>query len=424
MKAIVISLILLSAGLWAQVENTGHNNPYALVPTVYIDVANYKSAFEGKTKVDVFLKVPYSSIQFTKDSKGYKGGYSVTLTYYGEDEEEIKFETTWNEKVFVENYNTTTSKNSYNISYRTTSLNPGKYKLRCIIEDSDSKKNVTISAVANVPVFIDSVDLSDIVLVSKFLRDESGEKIVPHVSNIITNKDEKISFFYELYSDKDRSVFLEYQVMDEEDEQIYSQIVSEDIKQGTNIVHHHINNEKIALGNFKLMINVESEKGELIKNVVKKFRSKIFGFPNSITNLTSAISQMEYIANSNEIEFIQEGENFDDQLKRYLAYWNQKDPSPNTEENEVMLEYYRRIAYANEKFTNYKEGWKTDMGMIYVTLGPPNQVDRHPFDYDSKPYEIWDYYEINKRFIFVDQTGFGDYRLAQPVYGDWYRYRY
>lgn len=63
------------------------------------------------------------------------------------------------------------------------------------------------------------------------------------------------------------------------------------------------------------------------------------------------------------------------------------------------------------------------MGMVYVTLGSPNNVERHPFEYDSKPYEVWDYYDINRRFVFVDQTGFGDYRLVTPFFGE-YRYRY
>jgi hypothetical protein len=70
------------------------------------------------------------------------------------------------------------------------------------------------------------------------------------------------------------------------------------------------------------------------------------------------------------------------------------------------------------------EGWRSDRGMVYITLGPPNNIDRHPFDYDAKPYEIWEYYDMNQQFIFVDETGFGDYRLTTPMYGDMYRYRY
>ena len=62
--------------------------------------------------------------------------------------------------------------------------------------------------------------------------------------------------------------------------------------------------------------------------------------------------------------------------------------------------------------------------MVYITLGPPNNVDRHPFDYDAKPYEVWEYYDQNLQFVFMDETGFGDYRLITPMYGDEMRYRY
>jgi GWxTD domain-containing protein len=40
----------------------------------------------------------------------------------------------------------------------------------------------------------------------------------------------------------------------------------------------------------------------------------------------------------------------------------------------TIKEYYKRVREANELFTNYKEGWKTDMGMIYVLFGPPSKV--------------------------------------------------
>ena len=80
-----------------------------------------------------------------------------------------------------------------------------------------------------------------------------------------------------------------------------------------------------------------------------------------------------------------------------------------------MQEYYRRIQFANATFSGFMNGWRSDRGMVYIILGPPNDIDRHPFEADSKPYEIWAYYTINREFIFVDQTGFGDYRLVNPI---------
>ena len=110
-------------------------------------------------------------------------------------------------------------------------------------------------------------------------------------------------------------------------------------------------------------------------------------------------------------------------FKSILLIGRKKIPDPQSEDNPVFDEYYRRVVFANENFSHYIEGWRTDRGMVFIILGAPNNIDRHPFEYDSKPYEVWEYYELNKNFVFLDETGFGDYRLITPLYGDFFRYR-
>jgi len=149
----------------------------------------------------------------------------------------------------------------------------------------------------------------------------------------------------------------------------------------------------------------------------------MLGLPGTITDLDAAIEQMVYISSAGVIDSIQEKTNFNDKLKAFQDFWKSHDPSPTTPYNEVFMEYYRRVAYSNQYFKGYSAGWRSDMGMVYITLGPPNNVERHPIELNSKPYEVWDYYDLNRSFIFVDQTGFGDYRLYNPQYGDWFRFR-
>jgi GWxTD domain-containing protein len=108
--------------------------------------------------------------------------------------------------------------------------------------------------------------------------------------------------------------------------------------------------------------------------------------------------------------------------KRFIEFWKKKDPSPNTPRNELMVEYYNRIRIANERYSHYTDGWRTDMGMVFIIYGNPSNVDRHPFENQTKPYEVWDYYDINRQFVFVDDSGFGDYRLITPIYDD-FRFR-
>jgi GWxTD domain-containing protein len=60
------------------------------------------------------------------------------------------------------------------------------------------------------------------------------------------------------------------------------------------------------------------------------------------------------------------------------AFWQRRDPSPDTEENEYKEEHYQRIAYANEHFPAGIPGWKSDRGRIYIVYGKPDEIDSHP----------------------------------------------
>jgi GWxTD domain-containing protein len=60
-----------------------------------------------------------------------------------------------------------------------------------------------------------------------------------------------------------------------------------------------------------------------------------------------------------------------------------------------MKSYFKRVESANLYFTSYKEGWKTDRGMIYLIFGLPEEVSRN----DNN--EIWYYKNFQTRFTFV-----------------------
>jgi GWxTD domain-containing protein len=58
----------------------------------------------------------------------------------------------------------------------------------------------------------------------------------------------------------------------------------------------------------------------------------------------------------------------------YLDFWKRRDPNPSTPQNEALDEHRRRLAYAEERF----DGWNTARGRIYVTQGPPMEIEAHP----------------------------------------------
>jgi GWxTD domain-containing protein len=112
------------------------------------------------------------------------------------------------------------------------------------------------------------------------------------------------------------------------------------------------------------------------------------------------------------------------------AFWQRRDPTPDTEENEYKEEHYQRIAYSNEHFAAGIPGWKTDRGRIYIMYGKPDEIDSHPSggsyerpmeegggETSTFPFEDWRYRyldNIGQEIIieFVDTCMCGEYRMT------------
>jgi GWxTD domain-containing protein len=104
-------------------------------------------------------------------------------------------------------------------------------------------------------------------------------------------------------------------------------------------------------------------------------------FPK-ITRPELLLGPLLYMSTNNEISEIKKAEDYKKALDKYwLNLMNGNAPLA----QQSIRSYYGRVEEANQLFTSYKEGWKTDKGMIYIILGPPDKVQR------SKDREVWTY---------------------------------
>ena len=141
----------------------------------------------------------------------------------------------------------------------------------------------------------------------------------------------------------------------------------------------------------------------------KVFRSRWIEMPTSLLNVDIAIEMLRFIESEKTIERLKKGSNADKEQK-FREFWNKRDPTPNTEFNELMAEYYRRIDYAYEQFSTVNvSGYSTDQGRIYIRFGPPNSIDRK-FPPGEPAVEIWNY--DNRTFVFRAVSGFGQFELV------------
>jgi GWxTD domain-containing protein len=137
-----------------------------------------------------------------------------------------------------------------------------------------------------------------------------------------------------------------------------------------------------------------------------------------------------YIISDEERKAFKQLSNDEERDQFIEAFWQRRDPTPDTEENEFKEEHYRRIEYANEHFAAGIPGWKSDRGRIYIMYGPADEIDSHPSGgtYDrpieegggttsTYPFEDWRYRYLEglgQEVIieFVDTCMCGDYHMT------------
>ncbi|MCS6989402.1 MAG: GWxTD domain-containing protein [Chloroherpetonaceae bacterium] len=167
-----------------------------------------------------------------------------------------------------------------------------------------------------------------------------------------------------------------------------------------------------AIGNarYVLKVNFLTQKGENLETK-KEFDNAWIDMPYPLYDIELATRLMEGIMlASEEAKEILDG-NPNEQRRKFLAFWKTHDPTPDTEFNEALEEYFRRVDYAFFNFyTNREYGWRTDRGKVYIRFGKPTEITRE-FPSNRPTREIWIYKNLNKRFVFSDLSNTGNYEL-------------
>ena len=157
----------------------------------------------------------------------------------------------------------------------------------------------------------------------------------------------------------------------------------------------------------------------------QEFRKELKG-----TYKTWLNQEVSYIISDDERKAFMTLSNDEERDAFIEAFWQRRNPNPDSPENEFREEHYRRIQYANDHFAAGKPGWKTDRGHIWISFGKPDDVESHPSGgtyqrpqdegggtTSTFPFEIWHYRYIegigeNVNLEFVDTCQCGDYHFT------------
>ncbi|MBI1803541.1 MAG: GWxTD domain-containing protein [Ignavibacteriae bacterium] len=422
----LIVLPILSSLVLAQTDSPDPTIPIPDVPKLYFDALNFSSEEPGQGRLDVYIEVPYEAIHFTKDNDIFRTAYDITIDVH-DSTDKLVIEKFWTEKIETQNYDESISPQAGRVSQKSFTLHPGKYVITVQVTDRDTRNTIHDKRTITVHNFAQSpFAMSDMMLVNR-LDTLAGKKVIsPNISGNVADLNAGFFVFFELYNrigaDSARVMI---DVRNVKGDVVQSDTSVGQVGAERKSTFIRVKDDKLVAGDYMLDASVEplhTMSGTSVAGI-KASTSRSFiihwrGLPVSIVDLDLAIDQLQYMTDKEKID---EMKNAPPEKKRdmFREFWKKRDPTPNTERNELMEEYYARVVYANKHFSHYLDGWKTDMGMVYIIFGTPSNVERHPFDIDAKPYEVWTYYEQNREFVFVDATGFGDYRLQNPIWDLW-----
>ncbi len=395
-------------------------------PRVYVESLTFWDDQTSECRLDVFLEVPYEALHFTKLSNSFHASYNVTIDINDSTGKQFT-ERYFTEDIDTKNYEESVSPNAAKLSQKSFPLKPGRYELVLILNDPVTKKSFNMKKNLELPnLGIETFAMSDMMIVNRIDTLKDKKAVYPNISGNVANLTSGFYLFFEVYN----RIGLDTMKMIASVRNLKGAILQADtLREPLGVpkksVFVKVDNSKLVAGEYTVEVKCLSAKTATppSESTPLATRSRQFtvhwrGLPVSIVDLDQAIDEMQYVADKSVIE---EMKNAPPEQKRELfkQFWKKLDPTPSTERNELMEEYFGRVEYANKHFSHYIDGWKTDMGMVYIIFGAPSNVERHPFEIDSKPYEIWTYYEQNREFVFVDATGFGDYRLQNPIWDLW-----
>ncbi|MBL4653390.1 MAG: GWxTD domain-containing protein [Flavobacteriales bacterium] len=412
--------------------------------------------------VETYLSVIGSSVEYKVNENGkFQGKIEITLVF--KDGEEIANFKKYN--LLSPELDDTISSFINFVDQQRFSLANKKYELEIQIADVNSQEE---SFISYQPIDLNfsetEIMISDIEFVESFAKSEtesiitkSGYDVVPYVSNFYPQNLNKIGFYAEVYNTEkvlgaDEKYLVNYYIESYQTGSVmarYKKFARHDAN-AVSVVMGEFNIEELPSGNYQLVVEVRDRNNE-IKTTKKMFFQRNnpaiamnaddiaaivdLGFVAQITDedtLTMYIESLYPISSQLERNFVktqfERGDGaFEMKQKYFISFWQSINRlNPERAWNEYKVELRKVERYRTTRF----HGFETHRGRVYLQYGAPNTISDRKNDPATYPYEIWHYYNTEKRrnvkFVFYSPNALGiDYELIHSdAYGEPNNYRW
>jgi len=346
---------------------------------------------ESLQRLELSYEIPFSAVVFTRDTPGYVARFTMRMSCADNRGEQLTADD-WEHSVRLQDYDSTMRMQSVYAGRETLRVAMRPLVVDVAFDDRHSERAQSWRFKIDPPRFV-----SD-------LRLELGGRAVLEARDTLR-------LFFETYDhDQELDSCRVRVVQGRRVFGVHRVTVAHDSWRQA----HRWELPLTALEDGKYEVQVEGSSRRLKTPIVKKAGFQVgSSFFHSERAYQEKVNQLLYIATPAEQQALRKALPADRE-SLWASIWKGKDRTPTTARNETEEDYFRRIGYAIEHFGHGDRGYKSDRARVYVKLGPPDNIESVPFESHSNAYEVWYYYGQNLKLTFLDQNGFGEFKLVDP----------
>jgi GWxTD domain-containing protein len=284
-------------------------------------------------------------------------------------------------------------------------LEPGSYKMSVSVKDRGSSEQSRVENTIEIPAYPDNSFTAPIVAYEVTGRAHQSDplNLVLNPRGTVAYGSDTLLAYVEAYQFPGPTA-LPFEIHDANDSIVFQdslRFVGHQDVEGQVI---RLTPDSAPLGELKLIVG--SGSGQKTASAIVSLSAAWV-----VTNYEEMIALLRYFGNQDRLDSLRKAPP-SERHRLWRAFYNSTDPNPSTPENEALDLYFQRLALANARFRDEgAAGWRTDRGEVYIMLGEPDEV------YDSSPLSQgriirWVYVEDRLQLTFLDETGFGRFRLT------------
>lgn len=356
------------------------------------------------------VSVPTRSLTFVRENDRYRASYSATLSLTHANEATRRFES--HHIVRVTSFKETTRSDESVLYQQIVSVRPGTYELSFALRDDAGGKGSSIEATVNVPRLAAGSLSSPIPVYDAAPRSslDSLPRVVPTPRATLTlGQDSVLTVYLEAYGDGTTLPLHAAVFTENASTPVWSDTTS--LPRRGVLFSGLLTIPVQRLGIGALTLAVTAPRGS---DTTKAPVFVTFGEDLPVATFSEMVNYLRYFGSPSRLQSLRDAPP-DARAAVWAAFLRETDPDPATPANEALRGYFDRIAQANVRFREEGgAGWLTDRGRVFVALGSPDQFyEPNTTDLNQRGRaQIWEYRRYRMQIVFIDQTGFGRWRMT------------